>query len=667
MLSPTLFLNGVLGLIRIGREARETYKEYILRGETLSYFAPDFSSEVLTGKDARVWAAEYIRTRTSSRYYEELFVEEHGAPQPRFPVDAPEWDRAIEAVCREKGLFTPKEIPPGGLPVSVHSPVIVLTHHEWMKNQASPWARFGITVADIALDFVSQEPELLGPNGIGLGKDARRVANALLPNLAQALRPELYRGGEKGVGEFLGEALFQSALETIVESPDLVTTQEHWQPIVEAAVGSVNTQVQQTLSAGETLFARDRVAAFVQGPFVQSVVKAVDNNSDALLKGSFKDNRFLGQVSRTLLGHLAELTPEDARLQEYFSPRGAALIFDSALQTLADRPDLVIRGEGEGVERSRQFLTTVMTMVQSAPRPFNTRDVATDIGLAVLDIAQDYALAQVMADPGDDDWDVVMADLAQNMIGEIFAGFSDAIAWRGDMPSESRLLERIFSRPQAISLIKMIAGHIAATPGLVVGQGGSPEVRNIARGIASFIADDSNNLLSGVQWRQVISLSLELAAKNPGALFDIDTEGNQGNSIAVAVIGDLLNLANTQIVPGGPVRRPGLILVGETLQQTIESTLQAASALALKGLNAEEGSATHEAVRDFAARLLQLAQGDATGVSLSAADWVDIYRTFIAEVMEKGLNALDENSPDYIQDGDLLAILYEISPGSDAG
>lgn len=668
MLSPTLFLNGVLGLVRIGREARQAYKEHVLRRETLSYFAGEFGDKVFDGLDARILATELIKARPSSPYFRDLYRMNHGAPEPVSPMTGPEWDRAIENVCREFGLYAPRDIPEEGFPTEIRSPAIVLTHHEWLKNEASPWGRFGLSIADITLDFLSQEPELLGPNGLGIGGDVRRVTNALLPNLAEALRPELYTGNDKGVGEFLGEALFQSALETVVENPDLVTSQEHWQPIVEAAVGSVNAQVQQTLSSGETLFARDRMSAFVSGPFVHSIIGAVDNNADALLKGSFKDNRLLGEISRTLLGHLAELTPEDQALQEFFSPRGAAMIFDSTLQTLAERPDLVIRGSGSNVETSRLFLTRVASVVKAAPRPFNTSEVAADMALVTLEIAKDYAIAQVLADPGDDDWDSVMADLAEHMIGEIFTGFSEAIESRGQSPANSSVLEKIFSRTQAISLIKMIAGHIAATPGLVVGGESSSEVRSIARGIASFIADDENNLMSGVQWRAVISLSLDLAAKNPGALFGIKTEGDLTRSIAVELIGDLLNLANSQLVESESIRQPGLILVGDTLQRTIEATLQAASGLALQAMEAEVGGETHLAVKDFAARLLRLSQGDATGVSLSAGEWVDIYRAFIAEVMAKGARSvLDPASGDYIRDEDLLAILYEISPGSGHG
>ena len=304
-----------------------------------------------------------------------------------------------------------------------------------------------------------------------------------MPNLAEVLKADFSAAGQsKSIAERVGESLFQSALVTLIERPDLVLTSEQWRPIVSAAAAAVHDQAGKTISSGDTLFARDRVSSFVKGPFVHAIAKAVDGNADMVLTGNFGESEVLGEVARNVLRHVARLTPEDAELYDFFSPKGATLVFEKSLEVIASRPELLVKGTSENDAYIRQFLTSVPSIIVGAPRPFNSKELATDLAVVALEIARDYSVAQVLSDPKNKNWDAVLGEISQDLIGTIFDGFSDAIKQTGDDRGQTieDLFSSLFSRSQAVLMVRTIARHVAGTPGLLVGDKASPEIRNLS-------------------------------------------------------------------------------------------------------------------------------------------------------------------------------------------
>ena len=672
-MSPTFFLNAVVSLIRVGRAARGHYQENVLSKQKIYFFNGTPISDELTSKSIEDWAFSMLELDETHELHRKLLKRKGSHTLVRnycaYPKTHPIWSEAVEQICREHGLFSPSQIEVGDRRVRAAPPIQILTHRDWLKQtgeKPSSWARFGLSLVEISLDFMAAEPAIFGEDGLGLSPKARTLVSSLVPNLAQVLRADFSGAGQhKSVAELVGESLFQSALVTLIEHPDLVLRREQWRPIVSAAAAAVHEQAGKTISSGETLFAQDRVSSFVKGPFVHAIAKAVDDNSDKLLTGSFEEEKVLGEVARNVLRHVAKLTPEDAELYDFFSPQGATLIFEKSLEVIAARPELLVKGTGEKDALVRLFLTSVPSIVTGAPRPFNNKAIATDLAVLALEIARDYSVSQVLSDPDNKNWDAVLADISIDLIGTIFDGFSDAIKQAGDDRTQSieNLFSNLFSRSQAVSIVRTIAHHVAGTPGLLVGDKASSEIRNIASGVASFIAADNNNkLLTGDQWQEIVVLALDLAVKNPGALFDID-ESEISGQFAVALIRDLVRVANGEIEKNnGRVRGRGLILVGQTLKETIEITLMAASSRALGALDVENDSNVAADVRSLVERLLALSRGDG-GLHLSAAEWVRSYRHLVTEVVHNGIGAvLDDPDSEAISLEHVEQIIYEVVP-----
>ena len=93
----------------------------------------------------------------------------------------------------------------------------------------------------------------------------------------------------------------------------------------------------------------------------------------------------------------------------------------------------------------------------------------------------------------------------------------------------------------------------------------------------------SIRLASPEDWRCVIAVALDEAAKNPGALFHIDPGAPPESHLATTLIGMILQHAAQGLrqspAPGvgATTRRRGSVLFGSTLREAISMTLRAAA------------------------------------------------------------------------------------------
>ena len=184
-------------------------------------------------------------------------------------------------------------------------------------------------------------------------------------------------------------------------------------------------------------------------------------------------------------------------------------------------------------------------------------------------------------------------------------------------------------------MVGLVAEQVAATPGMILGEDVNPEVVNIARGVAAFIASDHASLVSRADWQRVSAHAISLAMSNPETLFSLNFDDPE-DALAVNLIQQVLASAQgsltAQAEGAAPLnRQPGQVLFGRTLADALMATLDVATSHA-RQLATEDGQT---ALQGFVEQLNQMA-ATGTPARLSSQDWLYAFRWFLSDVVAHG-------------------------------
>ena len=218
----------------------------------------------------------------------------------------------------------------------------------------------------------------------------------------------------------------------------------------------------------------------------------------------------------------------------------------------------------------------------------------------------------------------ILSHIAEGMISHFEAkGLDPSILSR---PSEQDFL---------LDLVGLVAEQVSLTPGMVLGDDVNPEVVNIARGVAAFIANEHASLISRADWQRVSAHAVSLAMANPETLFSLDATDPE-DALAVTLVQQVLASAQASLTAQAdgiaPLnRQPGQILFGRTLAEALMATLDLATSHA-RQLATESGQA---ALNQFIEQLNGLATMQ--GIEqLSSQDWLYAFRWFLSDVVSTG-------------------------------
>lgn len=655
-MTPTTFITGVSTLIRLGRSLYDEYRLHLLEAPYETLLPPAFSDLARDPVRMRSLACAHIASKRKDLW-------EHGGPLSGMFEDptlastalSPAGEAMLGEIMQvyfehlglerhldqaEVASFTLNPDKPDQKKKLPISRSMVLVHKEWMtSDRPGRWARLGLNLVDIALDVVAAEPQALG-----LNRRAAEIVGALAANLSELVDDEpIAADAAEKPGERLVRYFMRASLETIAERPELFVSAERWKPIVSGVVLPLKEQLLDGDGDLE-LITRERLSNFLRGPVAHSVLTALNANADSFLTGRFGGDQALGAAARAVLGAITSPRQGDFDLAEIFSGEGAVLLFESALGVAKDRPELFIRGIGAEADAGREFLSRVAASLDSAPEPFGKRSgLAPQIAALAMEVAGAYASRRLRTGESDDPWASAGLDVADQVIGRIVAGFRSA-AQDGGNP-----FERLFDREQALDVLRIVATRVAETPHMLVGSGASTEVANIAQGVAEMLKADPSGLIDGAGWRTIVARTVDLVARNPGVLFDVDAPAAGGqpdlkSQIAFKVVSRLLARAGSNMAEG---RRPGAILFGDTLREAILATLEAASskllipagAIADNVVATGDADAHLEALDAFIAHLLSLADGPDPVFRMGADEWLYVYRYFVAHILAEGPSA----------------------------
>lgn len=644
-ISATLFFSTVSGLIRLGKAGHSAYQQRLLDDDIEMLLPPavplnEYDRIKAATDDIRFNAPELLEP---GQDFHGLFVREGSA----LVADDTRQDLIDQALIRFGDLqidaATPAQIDEINIPLS---PIIVLEHKAWLGEKSGyRRARLGRSLASLALNLISAQPDMLGLN---------RRATALVGGLAASLDSLIAADDAPGedapesFGERLAKTFFHSTLQTVAERTDLFVPEERWIPVVSGLVEPLQAHFGTEGTPGQT-FALQRLAKVMRGPVAHGVLTALNTDADAFLTSDFADDTILGAVTRSVLGEIVSADQGTFDLLTTFTPKGAVMIYGAALDVAQKRPELFIDGDGLSHDTQRQFLSRIAQTLDpaTAPRPYSLKGpLGAKIACLSMEIAGEYASAKLRTDGDGTPWSNAGLDAADMIINQLVTGMSHIIGSDTEPQNSGAKnpIEQLFTADQAMDILRSLATHIAQTPSMLTGDDANPEVSNIAKGLAHVFAHQTAGLMDGDDWNLLVSTAMGLAAANPGTLFSIDETAGPESHVAVTLIATVLDCAAANMADG---RQAGAILFGKTLRDAIIATVQAATGNLFAPSTADAGDTAttrleHHAaaLRQFIDELIALANSDDRAYRMSAEEWLYVYRYFVAHIVAQGAAAL---------------------------
>lgn len=644
ILAPDTFAMALTGLMRLGHEGRQAFLTARANQADLKSLAPSpqFFAENVPPDQSELmiarWACEMVWDGGEcdpGAQFEGLFRIDSASQRPArlqsgWPAIAEgrerDFERAVAWSLAQHHRARAREMSNG----------IVLWHQrQWLEqNPTSPWARFARHMLDVSLDFVATQPGFLGG-----GRKAKTLFAALAPNLASSYSADEHNGGL--APSRLAEAFAEAALETMVERPDLIDDDARWGPLITGVLEPLQAEVAE--NGARFLLAEGKLRELFSGPMAHAALSAIAGNADEFLTGNAGSEDILGVILRGTLGELVSTDPSAFRLRQVFSADGARTVVVSALQSASQRPDL-FKVSGE---HGAKLLSGFADVLIDAPRPFGAGDgMAPDVVSMALGVLADYADTRILGAASGHADSQMGAAVASHLVRDLLDGFS-----RVAISKNENLFADVFTRSQAMDVLKLMAEHVARSPGAFIGGSDSPVVRAMAETVASAIAEDKDGLLTGGDWQGVIALALDAALDNPGTLFSLNPADGPADSVALILIRQMLGHARTNMAR--PANANGRVMFGRTLREAITVTLSAASTGILNTFMSRADMLDHLAAVDaLVERLNGLAASPDRALVIGSREWLDIYTYYIAHALETGRAGIDT-----LSDAQLLAVL----------
>lgn len=528
---------------------------------------------------------------------------EFGAEMLKPREDLPDWANGrVSSVMAVTGLLSP-------------------------EAQRMQWARFGLSLVQTGIQALAADPSLTGMNAKAetlIGAFASKVDQIIGPD---GIRPEDVDG--VNFKERAAAVLLQASLSTIAENSNMVVSAPHWAEFVGAVLSPLAAAQGEQ---GRRVISLSRLPQLMRGPVAQAALRTLQEHQTEFLGERFRTDSAVGAVTQEILGAAVRAPSDRFDIANTFSQRGLTLIYSASLNAAATRPELFINVEGRAADSWRSLLGNVAGVLRDAPPPFNAQSGLADrLTTTVIDVAAAHLTQRVMDDFDDANspWDLATG----RILTSIIQGFGAALP--RTISDGANPFMAVFNQDQAVEVVRIIAAQAAQTPHMLLGNGHTNEVYGIARAVATFMSNPNTSLASPADWRGVIAVALEEAAKNPGTLFNLDPTARPEGHLAVSLIGALLNNAAAAVrdVPGvgETPRRLGSVLFGDTLRQAIEMTLRAAANNASMLVDQTQHVTALNAFVEKVQTFVQAQNGQ-----LGAAEWLWLYRSFVAEVIATG-------------------------------
>ena len=407
------------------------------------------------------------------------------------------------------------------------------------SEPVGPLARVLVTVADIALEYVANDPSIAGIDGRG-----EKLLSAFAKSLSNILPDDGKLGPKHRFAERLFAVALRAGLETIAGNTEIMVDEEHIRDLLDKSLTPVVNSLPDDL-AGQLDFKRTLEA--ISGPALSAALGTITRYPEAFLGTNFSSTSAIAAVTQAVLRRA-----RDADFADLFNRDGLNKVYKAALGVAALRPELFVGSDSSTADDIAQQLLSGIANVLRQNGDQEARDVGPQLGALVLEVIQ--ANVHLYADE-DQAWE----GLAANLLQSILSGLQMPFAGNG-----VDRLAAVFSREQLVELGRVVLNQVAATPSMIAS--GNAEVTRLVGMIASLVAADEDRLLTSEDWHAIAEVIVAQAAANPGRLFDLD--GSEPNEkLADELIKRVLKTASDSMQSAG--RAGGAVLFGKTLREAI--------------------------------------------------------------------------------------------------
>ncbi|MGE0579341.1 hypothetical protein [Reyranella sp.] len=546
--TPALLVFGVQGLIKLGRASRDAYEQYV-RDRPASL--PLLGVVELTATEK---ATAFFRQPENN-----VWVSQGGAFAAHWDANANDLRDGIE---NERAIVVAWlkvcTSPPSATPFEPARSVAFLVRQWEGDGPPPPWLRLALALADVALDFGEASPALLGPTGTSqpLLEAVAALADrsrALLPDLND---PEQWKGDRwirANFAQSLLVTVFRAGLTTLADNPGIVIRQEHLQPLLAATIRPLRDGFETAWSsapAGAQLGAlvrwetvRDQWLPAMAAGAIRAVAQDRGYFIGKVIGGAGGSNagQLVGALANSLLDEAATLGGRDLLLRDTW-----IRFWSAAVGVIATRPELVVPAGSAAVHEQilRELVKQVAGKLTSVPAGVN-RALLLELAATTLEVVND-SLPLVLRGDG---WNGVARDVVSRVLDALQPALREG---------DPLLLQRLATPAQAVDLVAVVLGEIAASPQLVVGGAAGPEVSAVVSAVAAAMAAKGAELLTAKGWLLVASAAAEAAARNPGRLFKL--EGAAAGGVGIELIRGVLLEASELLEAGRPPVVGGAVL-----------------------------------------------------------------------------------------------------------
>ena len=453
---------------------------------------------------------------------------------------------------------------------------------QWAEGEGPPppAARIALSLASVALDYVQVNPALLGIGGQG-EKLIRALAEKIQKLLPDADDPKDWQDADWNRYYFAERTLsllLHAGLKTLNEHPDLVFGEKHLQLLVENTTEPLVKLFEEDKSGQFDLL---KLQETLLGPVAEAALGTLAKHQRAFLGRRFDPEKAVGAVTAAVFEVVREKD-----LRQVFDDDTIIIDLTAAvLNVAAGRPELILGDDGSPAgDLARGLLGNVSAAVRDIIKDDNkpvSDGLVVDIAVAVLEAVHEHG-------PGFFDKNEPWENVAASTIGFITDGLVEGLQEEG-----LRGFESLFSRAQAMELVRIVLAQAARTPGMLTTDSARAEIRQLVSAIAAAMSADKKLLLAPEDWHRIAAVVASEAARNPGRLFELDAQKPEEH-LATLLIQRILQAAAEDFEKRG--RSKGSLGFGEVLADAIEITFRAAAgniagAMSAVGLELVDGKA----------------------------------------------------------------------------
>jgi hypothetical protein len=588
IMNPALILFGIQAVIRLGKITKDASEQYVRDAEALF---PDIRKTDFNRKT-------YVNGFFGSADYE-AFVQAENAPYKQYwgshgvKDDLNSVDTLFAAAVKikaEEGIdlnqwLSDSQVIAGATLVEQWDP---------KKAPLSPFARVILAAGDIALEYVSANPCI-----IGVGGNGDKLIGAYAKNLSELLPNDGNFGDNEKFGERLLGVFLRAGFDTINNNPEWIVSEEHVQklisvvvePIVKAFPGSITEQIEY----------REVTDALI-GPAASAAMQVLAEHSSEFLGPDFGAETAMGALTQALLGQAAI-----TGLDNPFTKEGLIDLYKAALGVAVKQPHLFLDANGDPQEHLTQdLISNFSSVLMNTPPPFDG-SVGVQLAAAALEAvsANSHRFAHQ-----DKPWNQAAADIVSKLAENL------SVAFRTNQD-----IEKVFSKTRLIELGRIILNHVVSTPEMVVGQ--EEALKQLVDAVAKAMAKDEHLLLNGDDWLEIVKVAAQEAAANPGRLFKLNPD-DPSRTTAAQIISTILSSAGAII--GQENLKSKTILFGKTLREAIIIVLHATAG------NPGAAKENLSGIESLIESLNELVTKNAD--KFGNKEWLYLFRVLLSSVLE---------------------------------